>query len=107
MTTRPRSNSSASADPGASAGGVIDECASVAIGLDVEQREGAEDMRKIGRRCGMQVGLIKLGKVFHPEQAEAADYLVFEQFEHPQHAGFAGCGQCPTLQAADADKIGT
>ena len=38
-------------------------CSSVPIRLDVQQREGAEDARQVGRRRRMQIGFVELGEI--------------------------------------------
>src|ERR1700689_2858016 len=78
ITTRPISNNSASAVPGESRGWVIAQAPpSIAIGRDVQQREGAEDIGRRGRRGGVQIGFVEASEIRHAEQAEAADHLVF------------------------------
>src|SRR5690348_16792595 len=80
-TTRPRSNSSASAEPGAReviASGVD---VSIPVRLDVEQRIGAEHARRVRRGRRMQEGLVEPGKRGHAKQAERADHFVLEQLQ--------------------------
>src|ERR1035437_6033678 len=79
---------------------------SISIRLDLQQRKRAEDTRHVRRRRRVQIGYVELGEVFDAEQAQAPDHFVFEQLQHPQDPGFAGCGKRPALQAADADQIG-
>jgi hypothetical protein len=79
----------------------------VSIGFDIQQRKRAEYARQIGRRRRMQTGSVQLGKAGDPEQPEAPDHFILQQFQHPGDAGFARGGQRPALQAADADEVGT
>src|SRR5258708_18038140 len=101
-TTRPRSNNSASAAPGESRGGVI---GSIAIRLDRQEREGAEDMGQVGRRRRMQIGFVEFGETRDAKQPQRTDHLVLEQFQHPHYSGLALGGERPALQPADADEI--
>ena len=79
---------------------------SITIGLDIQQRKGAEHARQI--RCGrrMQVRLVEFGKAGDAEQPETADNLIFQQFQHPHDAGLARGSERPALQATDTDQIG-
>src|SRR6478672_4640445 len=54
----------------------------------------------------MQIGFVEFGKARDPEQPEASDHLVLQQFQHAHDAAFARSGKRPALQAADADEIG-
>src|ERR1700723_1079218 len=89
ITTRPKSNNSASAMPGESRGGVIAQAPpSIAIGLDVQQRECAEDIGRSGRRGRVQIGCVEPGEIWRAEQAEAPDHFVFQQLQHPHDSLF-------------------
>src|SRR3982074_1137580 len=46
-------------------------------------------MGQIGRRRRMQVGLVEFGETPDPEQPQAPDHLVLEQFQHPPDSGLA------------------
>lgn len=50
----------------------------VPVGLDIQQREGAEHAGRIGRRGLMQVGLVEFAEGGRAEQPQAADHLVLE-----------------------------
>src|ERR1700704_2335203 len=63
-------------------------------------------MGQIGRRRRMQVGLVEFGETPDPEQPQAPDHLVLEQFQHPHDSGLARRRERPALQAADAHTIG-
>src|SRR5947207_39101 len=79
----------------------------VPVILDSEQRERAQDVRRIGRRRRMQVGAIELGESDHAEQAEAPLHLILQQFEQAQHARRPASRERKALHAADADQIGS
>src|SRR6185437_11512350 len=90
MTTRPRSNSSASAEPGERRAGIITAGdRSVAVGIDLQQRECAEDVGQVGCSGGAQIGSVEFGETTDPQQPERPDHLVFEQLQHAQDPGFA------------------
>src|SRR5438876_7094419 len=79
---------------------------SIAIVIELEQRERAQDMRRCGRRGGVQIRPVELGKTLDPEQAETALRLILQQFEQAHDAGLPGRRERKALHAADADQIG-
>src|SRR5689334_19084601 len=77
----------------------------VPVGLDIQQREGAEHAWQTSRRGLMQIRLVQLLETGDAKQAESADHLVLEQFQHADDPVFASRGKRPALQPADADEI--
>src|SRR6266516_1282573 len=78
---------------------------SIPIVLDLQQRERAEHVRRIGGRRRAQVGTIELGETRHAEQAERALHLVLDELEHAHDAGLPGRSETVTLHAAEPDEI--
>src|ERR1700704_5565132 len=76
----------------------------IPIRLDIQQRKRAEHAWQVGRRRRVQIGFIEFGETCDTEQAKAADHFIFQQLQHPQDSVFAFGGECPALQAADADE---
>src|SRR6266536_3314163 len=68
---------------------------SIPIVLDLQQRERAEHVRRIGGRRRAQVGTIELGETRHAEQAERALHLVLDELEHAHDAGLPGRRETP------------
>ena len=61
----------------------------VSVIVDLEQREGAEDVRHRRRRRRMEVLAVEIGKARHAEQAEAALHLVLQKLEHAHQRALA------------------
>src|SRR5258708_35664058 len=78
---------------------------SVAVVLDLEQRERAQDMRRGDRRRRVQIGPVELGKRARSKQAETALDLILQQLEQTHDTGFASRRQGIALHAADAHQI--
>src|SRR6266516_3587745 len=78
---------------------------SIPIVLDLQQRERAEHVRRIGGRRRAQVGTIELGETRHAEQAERALHLVLDELEHAHDAGLPGRRETPrrSLEHAAGD----
>ena len=60
---------------------------SVPIRRMLPQRESREHMRRIGRRRGVQIGVIELAEACDAEKAQRAGHFVFHDFEHAHDAG--------------------
>src|SRR5579871_2178438 len=68
-TTRPRSNKSASAEPG-ERDVIASELDSIPIRLDIQQRIGTEHAGRVRRGRRMQEGFVELSERCHAEQPE-------------------------------------
>jgi hypothetical protein len=90
----------------APAGSLGADVALIAIRCDIQQRKGAENVRRIGRRRRMQIGLIELAEAGHAEQAQRARDLVLHEFEHAHDAGLPRRGERIALHAAEPDEMG-
>src|SRR5262249_19643422 len=66
---------------------------SVPVVLDLEQRKRAQDVWRVCRRGGVQIGAVEIGKLADAEQTETALHLVLEELEQPHHAGLPAGGE--------------
>src|ERR1700732_4857954 len=74
---------------------------SIPVLLDLQQREGAQRVRRVGRWRRAHVGAVELGVFRDPQQAERALHLVFEEFEHAHDTGLPRRREPVALHAAE------
>src|SRR5215472_3181566 len=78
----------------------------IGLARQVEEREGAVDMRRGDRPRRSDVGFVEGGKARDAEQRETDRNLVLEDFEQPHDAGAAGRGEAINIEAAGRNRVG-
>src|SRR3954453_16453211 len=79
---------------------------SISIGCDLEQGKGAEHVRNVYRRGGVQIRAVEIDEGRGAQQAETALHLVLEQLEQTHDPALSAACERKALHAADANQIG-